>query len=104
MSYAEDNLRAAAAATTTVLTNQQASIESVMLLAADNSRVGFMVFNDSTDALYLALGNDAAVDQFTVKIAAGGYYESPAGFNFVGVVNGAWTGTNGYAFITSVGA
>lgn len=70
------------------LANVAASTTSVTLFAAGtgapNQRI---VFNDSNVAMYIAFGAAAAsTTNFTVKIAAGGYYEFP-----IPIYNGACT-------------
>src|ERR1043166_7404353 len=55
---------------TATLTNVSASASSVAVLAANTSRLGATVHNDSTAALYLKFGATASTSSFTVKILA----------------------------------
>jgi hypothetical protein len=77
--------RAATATTTSV--NDTAS--NVTLLASNANRLGATVYNDSTVALYLKLGGTASLTSFTVKMAAGGYFEVP--FGYTGIIDGIWS-------------
>lgn len=81
------------------LANVASSATSVTLFAANASARGRTVFNDSTQPLYLKFGATASATSFTVKIAAGGYYEFPAPF-YRGIVDGLWDSANGSARTT----
>lgn len=77
------------------------------LLAANANRRGATVYNDTSLSLYLALGSGASTETYTLKVAAGGYYELP--FGYTGVVTGIWpsasagTGTaDGEALVTEL--
>ncbi len=90
-----------ASAPTGTLSTVPASITSGTLLAANTSRVGFSVHNDSvSEILYLALAPGASLTTFTLKVAPSGYYESPVGFTYVGIVTGVWSGAVGNARLT----
>lgn len=79
-----------------VANNEVASDDAeVELLAANPARVTASVFNNSTAILYLKLGLGAALDEYTIKMAAGSYYEMPAGYK--GAVTGIWSAVNGFA-------
>lgn len=70
------------------------------ILAANDARRGFAVWNDSTAVLYLLLSNAAAsTTVWTVAMAAGSYYEGP--FAYTGPVRGYWASVNGNARITA---
>ena len=77
------------------------SASAVTILAANTSRKGATVFNDSTQVLYLILSNTTPTSAvYTVKMAAGSYYEVPAGYN--GIIKGIWASANGNAVITEL--
>ena len=59
-----------------------------------------MVFNDSTQVLYLLFGTTASSSSYTVQIAAGGYFEFPQPA-YAGNVDGIWASANGNARLTS---
>lgn len=82
------------------LSNVSASASSVTLLNANPSRAGSSVMNDSSNILYIKLGATASTSSYTVKVLAGGYYETP--FNYLGRIDGIWDGTNGAARITEL--
>jgi hypothetical protein len=84
--------------------NVASSTSSVALQAANPLRKGWSVHNDSTSVLYVKLGATAAATSYTVKLAAGDYYELPvmvggkAGSGvYTGVIHGIWVSENGAA-------
>jgi hypothetical protein len=77
--------------------NVTSSATNVTLLASNASRKGFTIFNDSTSVLYVKFGATASATSFHVKMAAGSYYESPAGVNYTGIIDGIWASANGNA-------
>jgi len=72
----------------------------VTLQAANGSRRGLTVYNDSTKILFLKLGPAVTVTNFSVKVSAQGYFEVPA--NYTGIVTGVWSGVNGFAYVTEI--
>lgn len=79
------------------------SASNVTVLASNANRLGATVFNDSDQALYLKLGATASTTSFTVKMAAGSYYEVP--FNYTGIIDGIWAAdSTGAARVTEVTA
>lgn len=76
------------------------SASSASLLAANTSRLGATIFNDSVSPLYLKLGTTASTSSFTVKINPGGYYEVPFGYS--GAIDGIWDTATGNARITEL--
>jgi hypothetical protein len=76
---------ASAAAVTSV--NDQAT--STTLLASNASRRGAAIFNDSTEILYVKFGATASLTDYTIKMAAGSYFEFPVPC-YTGVVDGIW--------------
>lgn len=65
-------------ATTAAVTQVGDSASSVQLLAAAPTRLGASFFNDSSAIAYLKCGQTASTASYTVKMAAGGYYELPS--------------------------
>lgn len=63
---------------------------STTLLASNASRKGHTIYNDSTVTLYVKHGATASTTSFTVPIAAGGFYESPASPIYTGIIDGIW--------------
>lgn len=61
---------------------------------------GRTVYNDSTSVLYLKFGATASTSDYTVQLAAGGFYEFPRPL-YQGEVDGIWASANGYARLTS---
>jgi hypothetical protein len=90
-------------AATPSLANVAGSASSVTLLAANAARLGAYVFNDSASALYVKFGATASASSFTVKVAAGGYYELPHPC-YTGLVDGIWDSATGNARVTEVAA
>ena len=86
---------------TATLTNVASSASSVTLLASNTAARVRTCFNDSTANLFLKFGATASTSSFTVKIAAGGYYEFPQPL-YSGIVDGIWDAANGNARLTEV--
>lgn len=86
---------------TATVTQVASSATNVTLKVANTARRGLYVFNDSTSVLNLKLGATASLVSFTVKVAAGGYYELPAPV-YSGIVDGIWVAANGNAYVTEV--
>jgi len=76
------------------------SATSVTLLAANASRRGATIFNDSTSDLYIKLGATASTTDFTIKVRQDDYYEVP--FGYVGIIDGIWSSAAGDARITEI--
>jgi hypothetical protein len=79
------------------------SATSVPLLAANASRKGGQIANDSTAILYILFGaGTASTTNYSVAIDAKGTVPGvaaiPAGYT--GVVNGIWASANGFARVT----
>lgn len=88
-------------ARTTSVTSVASSASSVTLLTADDARRGCAVFNDSSAILYMKFGATATTSSYTIKMAAGTYYEFPLPC-YQGVVDGIWASANGSARITEL--
>jgi hypothetical protein len=87
-------------AATGTLTNVASSATTVTVLAANVARLGATIANDSTQVLYLKFGATASATSYTVKMAAGAYYEVP--FGYAGVIDGIWAAANGNARVTEI--
>jgi hypothetical protein len=87
------------ASSTGTQTNVTSSISDGTILASNASRLGATIYNDSTAALFILLSNaTSSATVYTIKVAAGGYYEVP--FTYTGVIKGIWTAANGSARVT----
>lgn len=78
------------------------SATSVELVAANANRIGLTVHNNSTQALYLRPGSDAATTSaggYQVKIAADGYWEMDQPI-WTGAIQAIWASANGGASVT----
>lgn len=74
---------------------------STTLLSSNSSRRGASIFNDSTEILYVKFGTTASATDFTVKMAAGAYYEVP--FGYTGRIDGIWANNaSGSARMTEI--
>lgn len=69
------------------------------LVAANASRRALKIFNESTAVLYVKDGNACSITDYSVQVAAGGYYEWPLPI-YTGKVTGLWASANGAAQIT----
>lgn len=77
------------------------SASAVTLFSANTDTVGRLVFNDSTQTLYVKFGTAASASDFTVKMVAGAYYEFPYPI-YRGVVTGIWASADGNAYCTEL--
>jgi len=78
------------------------SAVDVQLFAATGRNGGRTVFNESSAILYIAFGATpaASLTNYTVQVAAGGYYEFPPSKVFGGEVRAIWAAANGNARCT----
>lgn len=88
---------------TATLSNVASSATSVTLLAANASRIGAQITNDSSALLYIKFGTTASTTSYTVVLAGAAsapfsYYEVPAGFT--GRIDGIWASAVGNARCT----
>jgi hypothetical protein len=84
-------------ASTNAVTSVSASTSNQTLLAANTSRIGATVYNDSSEILYLKLGVIASTTSFTVQMESKTYYETPYGYT--GQIDGLWANAVGAARI-----
>jgi hypothetical protein len=75
------------------------------ILAANSSRKGATIYNESTAILYLCLSNTtSSATVYTVQLAPGAFYELPSmkdGTVYTGVIKGIWASdASGAARIT----
>lgn len=77
-----------------------ASASSTSLLAANTSRMGATLYNDSASACNVKLGATASASSFTSRMAAYGYYEVP--FSYTGAIDGIWDSATGNMRITEL--
>lgn len=90
------------AAGTATLTNVNDTASSVQLLAANTSRKGAIIHNDSTSDLLVKFGTTASATSFTYRVAAGGTLELPQPI-YTGRIDGIWTAdASGAARITEM--
>jgi hypothetical protein len=84
--------------TTTLVAN---TITNVTLKEANAKRKGLIIYNDAAGAvLNVKLGVTASASSFTVKLAAGSYYEVP--FGYTGIVDAIASAAEGNARITEL--
>ncbi|MHC5822658.1 MAG: hypothetical protein ACYT04_44190 [Nostoc sp.] len=68
-----------------------------VILAANSTRKGATIWNDSTATLFIQFGATATTSAFTAKLYPSGYYEVP--FKYTGVISGIWSAANGNALV-----
>lgn len=77
---------------------------SATIAAANEGRAGCWIFNDSTEILYIKMGATASIASggYSVKIAAGGFWEMPTTNGvYTGVIDGIWANNaSGFAQVT----
>lgn len=91
--------------TTPTQTSVAGNASSVSLLAANSSRKGATITNDSSALLYIKLGTTASTTSYTAVLAGAAaapfaYYEVP--FGYVGAIDGIWASATGNARITEL--
>lgn len=88
---------------TAAVTSVADTAASVQLLASTPGRLGATFYNNSTQALYLKFGTTASATDFTIKIAADGYYELPTPVIYTGRIDGIWAAdSTGAVLITEL--
>lgn len=91
-------------AATATLANVAGSASAVTLIAANTARLGTYIHNDSTAVLYVKYGADASATSFTVKLAAGAFWEMPNRPIYTGLISGLWASATGAARVTEMTA
>lgn len=84
---------------TGTITSVASSATDTTLLASNASRKKFSIFNDSTKILRVAFDGVASATNFSLIIAAGGYYESHTN-DYTGIIHGIWASAAGFARVT----
>lgn len=90
-----------AAASGATVNRVSSSTSNTTLLASNTSRRMATFYNDSTANCYLKFGATASVSSFTIKVAAGGYYELPLPI-YTGIIDGIWDSVNGGMQVTEI--
>lgn len=70
------------------ITSVNDTATSTTLLSSNASRLGFSIFNDSTEILYVKFGTTASSTDYNVKLQPQGYFEDA--FRYTGRVDGIW--------------
>jgi hypothetical protein len=81
------------------ITSVASSVGDVTILAANASRKGASIYNNSTSDLRIALANVNATVSYSLVIAAGGTFLINNG-EYRGVIKGTWITANGSAIVT----
>lgn len=90
-----------AGAATGTKSNVASSVTSVTILASNTSRKGAIIYNDSTQILYLDLsGGTASSSSYSVQVPSNGYFEVPGPVIYNGAITGIWAAANGNARVT----
>jgi hypothetical protein len=88
---------------TSVQTTVPASLSSTQLLPANVGRHGATIYNDSPSNMLLKLGPTVAATNFTLRMSAGSYFETP--FGWFGEIFAMWeVAATGNARITELSA
>lgn len=82
---------------TTNTSSVASSASNVTLLAANSTRLGATVYNDSSAVLYIKLGPTASLSDFTIRLFPKCYWEVP--FGYTGKIDGFWVAVSGSARI-----
>lgn len=84
--------------TTAALSSVSNAITSNVILAANSSRKGFIVYNDSLAIVFLAFASTASTTAFSTKIQPGAEYEP--GEDYTGVISGIASAALGACRVT----
>jgi hypothetical protein len=84
---------------TRTVTRVAASVTVVTLSAANASRTGLIVYNESPSPLFLKFGVSAATTDYTVQIPPSGYWVMDMPID-PGIITGIWTNAVGAAQVT----
>lgn len=87
---------------TATLSNVSGSASSVTVLAANTSRLGVVIVNDSTADLYIKFGTTASTSSFTYHLYPGQTFSDAGGYT--GRIDGIWSAANGAARVTELTA
>lgn len=87
--------------TTGTVTSVAGSATNVTLLASNTSRLGVVIYNDSTAILYVKFAATASTTSFTYKVFAEGALTVPAPC-YTGSIHGIWASATGSARITEL--
>jgi hypothetical protein len=79
-------------------TSVASSASNVTLLAANTSRKGAQLYNDSTQVCYVRMQATATSSNFSVAMQPSDYYEVPFGYS--GIIDGIWASANGNMRVT----
>lgn len=79
-------------------TSVASSATNVTLLAANTSRKGASLYNDSTQVCYVRMAATATSANFSVKMQPDDYFEVPFGYS--GIMDGIWASANGNMRVT----
>lgn len=83
-------------------TSITSSTSNQTLLAANTTRLGLIIYNESTAVLYVKLGVTASTTSYTWQIAAGGVLQFFGPVMYCGEIDGVWASANGFARITEL--
>ena len=89
-------------AATATLSNVASSAVSVTLKAANASRLGLIITNDSTQYVNVKFGSAASASSYTYRVGPGQVLELPGTPIYTGIVTGIWDAANGNARVTEL--
>lgn len=92
---------APATSATGTQTSVASSATDVTILASNASREGAVIYNDSTQILYLLLASGtSSTSNYSVQVPSQSYFEVPGPSIYTGVIKGIWAAANGNARVT----
>lgn len=84
-----------------VITSVSASEVTTTIVADNLLRKMVLIYNNSSNSLFLKLGSTASNDNFTVKMPPHSLFELPFPV-YTGVITGIWDGISGSAKVTEL--
>jgi len=89
-------------AATASINSVAAAASNTVLIAANPTRKGLIIFNNSTSILYVALTEAASTSNFTYRLTPYATLELIGDKNFLGNVQGFWASATGDALVTEL--
>lgn len=84
------------------LSNVASSASTGTIVASNANRKGLIIYNDSTQVLYLKFGATASATSYTVQIASQATWVMPPNVIYTGIIDGIWASANGNARVTEL--
>jgi len=90
-------------ASTGTITSPAQSPTSVVILAANANRKGFLLYNDASAKVYVAFAATASTTSYTLQMSSNSFYESTETVVYKGTISAIWnSGSSGNMRVTEL--